>query len=144
MSLTKEQWALIERALSSPFGRVSLRVPGHELTIEVRCIGKLRYAPCVFVDGWAKGEWLHPADHPIGKRFYQLHTRLLVPKAKAEANFKKLKRCFPAAEARRMSGIGVTYQWRSRHWSTPKTLCTHLRKNEPEISLVDPHAEALP
>lgn len=141
MSLTKDQWKAIERELSSPYGRVRLRVPGHELTIEVRCIGKLRYAPAVFVDGWARGEYLHPVDNPIGKRFYPLHTRSLVPKAKAEADFKRLKRVFGVADARRMSGVGKTYSWRSLTWSTPKALCTFLRKNEPEIELVEPLME---
>lgn len=143
MSITKAQWAAMEKLLSHPYGRVELRVPGHDLMIEVRCVKPLRYAPVVFVDGAARGEYL-AVEHPIGKRFYPLRTKSLLPKAKAEASFKKLKRIVGTAKAEAISGVKKTYSYRDLCWRSPKALCAHLRRNEPEIELVSDLGELTP
>lgn len=138
MSLTKEQWQAIEERLSHPWGSVELKVPGHVLTIQVRQIKPLRYAPMLFVDGVFKGEWTSAkCEDPIAQRFYPLRSRAMVPRQEAEAQYKRLKRVFPEKEARLLSRIDARYSWRDSTWSTARAICTFLKKSEPEIQWLE-------
>jgi hypothetical protein len=131
-------WSDIERRLSSPFGSVNLRAGTNELVLRVEPISKngLRYGVVVYVDGYMRGKFLREEDE-IGRRFYPLVTRRLVSKSKAKAELPKLTRAFGKKEARRLSGIDRTYSFRHPYWTCPKRLCAHLRKNEPDLELLE-------
>lgn len=131
-------WAALERRLSSPYGSVRLRAGAHTLDLVARPISKsgLKYGIAVFVDGFFRGAFLAP-DSDVGKRFYPLVKRRLVPKAEAEADLRKLTRLLGKAKARQLSGIDSVYAYRLPYWGSPKRLCAHLRKHEADLEVLE-------
>lgn len=135
MSISATQWREIERRLSVPYSVVKLRVPGHELTIEVRQLKPLRYAPVLFVDGRFEGKWARENCEDPAAQLYPLRSRRLVQKSRAEAYLKRLKRVFQAETARQLSGIDARYSWRQPDFPSPRAICAWL-KRQPEIELI--------
>lgn len=68
-SLSKADWAAVEKELSVPYGGVKLLADGHAISLNVVPIKKLRFSIGVYIDGWIKGEWMK-VDSEIGAKFW--------------------------------------------------------------------------
>lgn len=138
MALTDVQWDAIKQNLLNPLGhRVWLSVPGHRLTLEPCFVPReQRLVTAVYVDGQCRGEWMGE-DSPIGQRFYQLRTTRAIPKAEAEASYKRLRKFYRHADARRLSGLDAVVTFRDPWWTSVNRLIAHLKKNEPAICMAE-------
>jgi hypothetical protein len=138
MALSKAQWDAIKRQLLFPFGgSVVLLVPGHRLSLTGRISPKgQRLVTMVYVDGFFRGEWTRE-ESPIGKRFYPLRTKRVIPKAESEDRYRRLRKVYSNADARRLAGIDDVVMWRDPWWTSVDRLIAHLRKNEPDIRLAE-------
>lgn len=123
----------IHEALSYPYGSIRLRADGYELSAQVRRVSSksLRYAPCLFVDGWIKGENLR-VDSEIGAKFYPLRTRQLFS-AKRYAEHRKAFGKRAEADFRKRT----TYQYREAQFRSGRALALHLKKTCKQVEIVE-------
>jgi hypothetical protein len=89
-TLTKEEWARVEEALSGIYGVVNLRVDEFQVTFQRRLISKNRLGIVVYVGGEMKGTWFgdEKPDCPEQRYLYP-HSRYVYT-AKSRAAQKKL------------------------------------------------------
>ena len=138
MSITKEQWAEIEKQLSGMMGRVKLMCDGYEIDANIeRC--KMRLYVMVYVDGCFKGEWIANREgSEIPLKFYREQKR---PAAGAKMRawylkesksrfWSKEQRAEHAAKARKTFSTWIPY------WPNAKAFCRHIRKTCTSIELV--------
>lgn len=129
--LTKEQWAAVEQSLSYPHGNVELECDGRKVTAEVRACAPLKFSVMVFVDGWARGEWMR-ADKPCDQqRFYNPHEKALF----TAADLKRARKVLLARQVREMEAR--KYRWFSLDFPTAKALRRRLSSTCKSIRLVD-------
>lgn len=138
MTISKEQWAVIEHELFGLFGAVRLKADGYDVVLKVEPWKTLRHAVIVYVNGWLKGEWIK-GGCPEAEKFYQEQRRWLWPAKKREEAKQKLKqrrldpflREWYQRVAEQYSSI-----W-SPAWTSPKSLCRNLRKTCSDIELIE-------
>lgn len=136
VNMARADWKRVEERLRPPFGDVELQVGPYRLNLCIRLVTPMKYGIAAYVDGFFRGVYLCP-ESEIGALFYPLKTRRCVPKAKAEADFKRLKRVFGTADAKRLSGVDAVYKYRYPYWSTAKAVCRHLKSLTLPISIVE-------
>lgn len=137
MSVTKEQWAEIERQLSGPYGRVELKADGYDLVLRVEGYTVLRQCVAVYVNGVLKGEWFK-GEAPEARKFCcEKRSWVWSAKMREEAKQKlKSRRLDPILRehytrvAERFSTVWMPA------WLNPKSLTRHLRKSCTDISVV--------
>lgn len=67
-TMTKEEWELVENALSGIYGSVELEVDGRMVTFERCLVAKNRLGIMTYIDGGFKGLWLFTEKgHPESK-----------------------------------------------------------------------------
>lgn len=138
MTISKEQWAEIEKHLSGVFGRVELLCDGYKITAEIQK-NKMKLVVSVYVDGVIKGEWIfNKGDSEIPRKFHQEIKRFafsakyrahLIKSSKSKLYTKEM-RAKDAADAVRTS----SHWW--PHWPNAKAFCRHIRKTCTSIEIV--------
>lgn len=120
-------WRVVENNLGHPYGVANFRThDGLKLTVQVQQVKALKFALICYVDGFFRGEWMR-VEHPYAQRFFEVKTKRLVPKAKAEATCKALLKAFSQKEARKLSGLESTFPVVG-FFTSPKALCAKLKK----------------
>ena len=136
-TLTKDQWAEVERRLSTPFGRVEFKADGYALVGAVSGMGGLKQAVVVYVDGVMKGEWINggcpEAEKFCRPRCIWLYKTKDRERAKAELKKRKLSQ-FIRDHYTTVATAQLT-QWLP-YWTSPAAFCRHLRKTCSDIELV--------
>ncbi len=137
MTITKDQWAEIERRLSSPYGRVELNADGYALVLQVEGYKTLRQCVVVYVNGEWKGEWFN-GEAPEARKFCCEKRKWIWPAKSREVAKNKLKsrRLDPILRehftrvVEKFSTVWLPF------WGSPKSLTRHLRKSCTDISVV--------
>lgn len=132
--MTATDWEKVENKLSYPFGRVKLRIDGHDVVIMVEREGpkSLKYVLAVYVDGFIKGEWI-TNDCEIRRKFYYKSTRsLLTAKIKNSPEYIRMKKAQKEALEKKYQ-----YETFNPYFTSFKTLKAHFIKNNDSIELVD-------
>jgi len=88
-TLTKEEWARVEKALSGVFGFATMRVDGYEVTFHRVRVGKNRLAIVTYVNGEFKGSWGLPDKEFPEQKFLRPASRFIY-KPSQRAKLKKL------------------------------------------------------
>ena len=129
--MTKDEWAALERELSSVFGRAELAIDGHVLNLEVQQ-HKMRLHIAVFVGGWMKGEWLTKKTEECTRFCRPVKVGLYSPKMKKSivGKFSKsaIKKHFPDIDKK-----GLYYL---PSWLSVSAMKRHLIANNKSIALV--------
>lgn len=137
MTLTKDQWAEIEKQLCGYFGRVELRCDGYQVVAAIEPIGKLKQGIVVYVNGWVKGEWMK-GEAEEAKKFHREMKRYLYPAKQRDEAKKKLKSRHLIDQLRDWY-VGVAEEsittW-APYWTNAEAFTRHLRKTCTEIELV--------
>lgn len=129
--MTEDEWAKVERALSSPYGAADLRVDGFEVALRVERLRKLQYTIVVYVNGSWKGTWLR-TDCEERRRFFRQVRRSFMTRTRYE-NWRKAfgkKR----ADAERAQARGAYWL---PDWTSFGALRRHMVKNNASIELVN-------
>jgi hypothetical protein len=133
MPISKEQWADIDRALSSPYGRVELLCDGFKVELVVERTKKLKYQIVTYVNGVWKGAWFK-GEAEEAKRFLRPVTRFANP-PKLRKDLIKIyggKRC-PKKELERIH-VKITYY--DITWNSVRSMRRHFEQNNRELELV--------
>ncbi|MFH1027797.1 MAG: hypothetical protein V1791_07335 [Pseudomonadota bacterium] len=131
--MTKEDWAMVEKALSGTYGFAKLQVDGHAVTFERRLVTKNRLGIVTFVDGKFNFEWVSPkTDHPE-QRFLRRKSELFYkPKERAEyAKWSKRLRkdcCFD---------IDKKFHFFTMTWPSATAIRRHYQKTFQNIELIE-------
>jgi hypothetical protein len=145
MSVTKEQWAAVEKELSGPYGEVELLCDGYKVTAQIQNIANLKQGIVVYVNGVIKGEWMK-GEAEESRKFHREMKRYLYPaKHREEAKQKAKSRRFPA-DLRKyfadMATASIT-TW-APYWTNAKAFTRQLRKTCAEIQVVTIRLNGLP
>jgi len=100
--MTREDWKMVEDRLRFPGARVSLRVGGRDVVLEVRT-DKMKMVIKVYVDGWVRGEWLDAKKPCPEQRYMRRHEPYLWSKKQRDEAAKWAKR-YGKLEARKLFG----------------------------------------
>lgn len=132
--MTKDQWLEVKSALSTPFGRVKLKVDGYDLALYVEQVKPLKYSIVPYVNGEFKGEWLS-GKFEESKRFMRpVQVAVFKPAEKArmcKGLSKKLIKEFFGD----INKTFTSYRW---DWPSFDPLRRHLIANNKEIELLEP------
>lgn len=132
-TLSKEEWARVEKALSGTFGRATLKVDGRTVTFVRTLAGKNRLATWTYVDGKIEGKWMNPKnEHP--------ETRYLRPvekfawKPEARKRLKKMPK-------RYLKELGYNpdekYHYFELTWPNATAIRRHYQKTFASIELIE-------
>lgn len=137
MSVTKEQWAEIEKELSFGYGRVELKADGFDVVATIINVGKLRQGIVVYVNGVIKGEWVK-GEAEEARKFHREAKSFLFG-AKQRQSLLKLSRIrgLCAEDKKRYANnanLSVS-TWYS-YWTNAKSFCRHIRKTCADIEVV--------
>lgn len=134
--MNKEEWALLERELSSLYGNAELAIDGYTVTFQTGLCDR-RLVIAVYVNGWMKGEWLIKKTEECTRFFRPITVSRYKPSDKKRLikGFSKaqIKKYFPDIDAK-----GVYY---TSHWLSYAPLKRHLIANNKSIVLVKPSVE---
>ncbi|WP_372373217.1 hypothetical protein ACDI10_16225 [Vreelandella venusta] len=129
------KWKQLEEQLSGVFGSAKIVADGYEVSFYKRLGKGERLVIETYVNGYIKGEWFSTGENGAPKhpeaRFFRPHKCRLY-KLK---DYSKLKRVFGKKKADKMVElITVAY---GPAWNSPRTLISHLKKNFPDMELVN-------
>ena len=131
--MTKDEWAELERELSSMYGNAELTIDGYTVTFQTGLCDR-RLVIAVYVNGWMKGEWLVKKTEECKRFFRPVVTSLFKPsdKKRLTKGFNKtmIKKYFP--------DIDKKGEYYSSHWLSFAPLKRHLIANNKSIVLVKP------
>lgn len=89
--MTKEEWVLVEQALSGFYGMARIKADEFVVTFHRKLIRKNRLAIVTYVDGYIKGEWIDSKkEHPEQRCLRPASRFMCKPKERAE--LKKLSK----------------------------------------------------
>lgn len=133
MSISKDQWADIERELNYSYGRVELLCDGYKVNLVVEKVKKLQFAIVTYVNGEWKGAW-YKGETEEAKRFLRPVTRF-VHSPKLRKDLIKIyggKRC-PAAK---LKDINKTHTHCEFTWNSVRSMRRHFEKHNASLELV--------
>lgn len=90
-TLTKEEWANVDRVLSGLFGRAELQVDGRKVTFLRVKRSKNSLATMTYVDGVFEGGWISH-DAVAAERFFMRPTAIFTYKPAERARLKKMSK----------------------------------------------------
>ena len=135
-TLTKEDIEKITAELALPWGYVSLRCDGFDVTVAVVRTGTLKYGLTVYIDGFQKGKHILE-DCEERRRFLRPATRYLYsPKDRQ----KIIKEC-----GKRMAkriGVDKSFTIHSHGWLSARTMLRHFLTNNASVELIGVGASA--
>lgn len=137
MTISKEQWAEIERQLSGSWGHVELICDGYKVSAEIQRIASLKLGITVFVDGVIKGEWLND-ESEIPKKFHQEKKRRIAKSPMREWYIKNSKSRLWSKEERAnyAAQAKATMSFWYPYWTNAAAFCRHIRKTCTSIEIV--------
>jgi hypothetical protein len=138
-TLTKEQWAQIEKSLSHPWGAARLTVDGYDVKLEVRRVSQrtMKYEIAVFIGGDIKGQWIM-RDCDERRRFYRPVVTKVHNKKQRESLLKIPKKTLAKwAKENKNFDPDATFIIYSPTWLTFAPLRRHLEANNDSIELVE-------
>ncbi|MCK9420238.1 MAG: hypothetical protein M0R70_12750 [Nitrospirae bacterium] len=124
-TLTKEQWAELEKKLNYPWDSAKLLIDGYNITLIVHFLKALRMEICVYVDGYLKVEYV-THDCEERRRFYRATIRDIMP-VKMRKQSEKIRK--------KLGLEPTTYTTYSWGWTSFAALRRHLIKNNESIEL---------
>lgn len=134
--MNKEEWALLERELSSLYGNAELMIDGYTVTFQTGLCDR-RLVVAVYVNGWMKGEWIVKKTDECKRFCRPIVTSVFKPseKKRLTKGFSKtmIKKYFP--------DIDKKGEYYSPHWLSFAPLKRHLIANNKSIVLVKPSVE---
>jgi hypothetical protein len=137
--MTKDEWALLERELSSLYGSAELTIDGYTVTFQTGLCDR-RLVIAVYVNGWMKGEWVVNKTEECKRFCRPVVTNLFKPseRKRLTKGFSKsmIKKYFP--------NIDKKGEYYSPHWLTFAPLKRHLIANNKSVVLVRPALVAAP
>ena len=131
--MTPQQWKFVEDRLMPPYGQVHLLIDDYKVTLQVGFVGKMKFEIMVYVNGFAKGEWLMN-DCEERRRFLR-PRRIAIHKPSSRARLTKGlsakmdKEYFPT--------LNKTFIVYDLLWPSYGPLKRHLIKHNQSIELVD-------
>ena len=132
--MTKQEWEQVENEMLAPFGHVKLKIDGYDVSLGFVAVAGFRWEIAVCVNGKIRLEDLK-TDCEIRRRFYQKHTRSIIPKDKKDKIFKGMsKAARKKYEQEHYDTMHYTYYHPT--WASFKKLKAHLIKNNINIEWV--------
>lgn len=129
------KWKQLEEQLSGVFASAKIKADGYEVAFQKRLGKGERLVIETYVNGYIKGEWMLTGENGTHKhpeaRFFRPHKCRLC-KLK---EYPKLKRIFGKKQADTMVELKTVAF--SPTWNSPRTLISHLKKNFPDLELVN-------
>ncbi|UDM07835.1 hypothetical protein LG409_02720 [Halomonas sp. NyZ770] len=128
------KWQQLEEQLSGVFGNATVLAAGHKVTFS-KCLDGEKLVIRVGVDGWIKGIWMSvdehgQPEHPEGCFYCPQRYRPWKLK-----EYPSLKKVYGKKQADEMTALRTVQV--SPYWNSPKTLISHLKKNFPDLELVN-------
>lgn len=131
MTMTKQQWEMVQKSLHLVSGWAKLQCDNYKVDLHKVQVTDSRLTIAIYVDGWRKGAWLLE-DCEERRRFYQKKKGFLFPKKVRDACIKRFGK--KAAERDGVMKAFDSYRW---EWGDFKKLKAHLIANNTEITLID-------
>lgn len=132
--MTKEEWEQVEKEMFPPYGHVKLKIDGYDVSLGFVEVVGFRWEIAVCVNGKIRFEDLQ-TDCEIRRRFYQKHTRSIMPKDKKDKLLKGMKK----AEREKFEQENYNmmyYDYYMPTWASFKKLKAHLIKNNTNIEWI--------
>jgi hypothetical protein len=132
-TLDKAQWAQVQNQLGHAYGRVKLIVDGLHVTFETRRMKPLEYTICVFVNGvmnWGEMRKEGPVRDLVMRPVTRgLYTKAEIARLQKSFGKRGALKYFP-----KLLDTRTDYE---PFWSSPRSLCAHLKRTATSIQLVD-------
>lgn len=131
--MTKEEWAMVEKALGGLYGSAKLRVDGKEVQFQRELVSKNRLGIVTYVDGQWKGAWISAEnEHPEQK--YLRTIERFVYTEKTRKSWKKLSK-------RKQKEWGLDPDKKGRYfspvWPSVTAIRRHYQKTFTSIECVE-------
>ncbi len=134
--MTKDDWDVVEEALMTPYGSVTLLCDGYHVTCRLEPLGNFRLVIKVYVNGFFKFSWLgllsgDPSEE--GRRFFPVHSCYVYGR-KQRASLKKM-----SSKTRKLLDINMDkkYERRNFYWTSFSRLKAHFTKNNQSIQITE-------
>ena len=133
-TLTKDEWAKVETALSGLIGHVKLKVDGRIITLDRTFIKKNRLGIIVYVDGTLNLKWCFPAagESFAETRYYRPVSRWYWTPA-SRARLKKKSKRFLKEMGYDPDRKLLHYSY---YWTDPAAIRRHYQKIFTSIELI--------
>lgn len=122
MSLTKEQWAKVEQAISGIVGSASLLCDGYVVQLEVMR-SKQKLVIGIYIDGSMAGEWVTDPGTLPEQKFLPIRSRSRY----SAKDLKDMEKSFGKRWMKK-KGYYEKYQYCDLKHNTPKAAISHLKK----------------
>lgn len=138
MSLSKEQWQVIEKQLSFPYSKVKLKCDEYEVSAVVEKIKGLKFCVTVYVDGVYRGEWMD-GKHEQPLKFHRKMRRYFLNGKKRQYCIRELsKRGIPAASKKMYrKWLDQYHEYWVPFFPSARSFCRHIQKTCTNIELID-------
>lgn len=130
-TLTKEQWAEIEKTLSGLYGSVNLTVDGRRVTLNRQLVNKNKLGIVTYIDGRWEGKWMNPKNECPEQRYMRRMERLAYS-AKTRASLAKLPKRYLKE---RKIDPGAKIHMYDISWSSVGSIRRHYEKTFTSIEL---------
>jgi hypothetical protein len=137
MSMTKEDWAEVERKATSYFSSAHLMIDGYKITLRLVNVGKLRMAIMVYVNDRFNGSWIQ--NQLEGQ---ELCRRFFFRKTTHWMSLSKLKKCGYRGQRLRDEYKKCEVGSHTPLWDSWSRLKAHLIRENKEISVFQPETAA--
>lgn len=133
-----DKWKKLAKQLEGVFGQASILADGYEVSFYKKVGDGDKLVIETFVNHQFKGIWTRnigtEPEHPEGRFFYPV-KRAAWPKSK----YPELKKVFGRKEADELVTPKVIMF--SPVWGSARTLIAHLKRNFPDLELIDDQAK---
>lgn len=130
-TLTKEQWAELEKRLSSPFGRAILMIDGYKITL-VTELSRMKLYIAIYINDYIRVEWANK-DCEERRRFLMPKKMYLYKPKERDWYKKQPKRVLKKYNIDPDACITFGLNW----WNSFKPMKRHLEANNDSIVLVE-------
>lgn len=132
--MTKEDWKIVERQLSSLYGSAKMKIDGYIITVTYARMTMTRYCLAVYVNGVFKGEWLSE-DCEIRRKFCNPQKRQVLSEKEKTKLIKEVgKRKFERFAKENPQKLQYTVY--SPYFGSLRSLKSHILKNCTSIELL--------
>lgn len=131
--MTKEEWALVEQAMSGTYGMARIKADEFVVTFHRRLYSKNRLAIMTYVDGVMKAEWIDSKNEHPEQRCLRPASRFMY-RPKERARLKKLSK-----RLRKSLGPAFDPDWKWHYfelsWPNVTAIRRHYQKTFNAIEL---------
>lgn len=135
--ITKEQWKVIEAALTAPYRIMKFRCDGYQIAAQVLALKSMKLVIAVFVNGDIDGSWPDSEDERCTK-FWQKKSKYMLSAVQR-------KKALLASKDKRLSkenrnffreNAEKKFEYWQPYFETPGAFCRNIRKTCKEIELI--------